>query len=243
MENFIEAKQLISDSKNIYVVCSETSEAVSSVLALFYTLKNLGKNVNLIMDPPAGGLPENLKFLSPSLDFISYPKNLVISIPDSVAKISQIYYEKNDQTFKIHLGLASGNVKKDNVSFYYAEAKPDLIITVGIKDYLGALDEKLDSFGFLLDSTILNIDNSKDNKNFGKINLVGEIPLSEIIFNLTESNPPASGKESATCLLTSLVVYTENFKKNITAEVFQMASNLMKAGADLKEINNNLKII
>lgn len=229
-----DAKQIISDSKNVYLITSESPEATASTLALFYTLKELGKNVNIIIE----NLPESLKFLSPSLDFISYPKNFVISIPNKVAGISQIFYEKNDDALKIHLTLESGNIKKDNISFYFSEIKPDLIITIGVKDYALELSNKLNSFGFLLDSPILNVDNSKDNKNFGKINLVEEKSLAEIIIGLAEG----AGKESAKCLLTSLVIYTDNFKNKITAAIFETAANLMKNGADLSEIVKNVKI-
>jgi hypothetical protein len=229
-----EINQLITDSKNIYLIPLQEPEAITSTLALFYTLKDLGKNVNLIMED----LPENLKFLSPSLDFISYPKNFVISIPNTVANISQIYYEKNNDALKVHLTLENGNIKKDNIAFYFQEAKPDLIITVGIKDYHKELSEKLNSFGFLLDSPILNIDNSKDNKSFGKINIVEEKSLAEIVISITGEHK----KESANCLLASLIIYTENLKSKLTAGVFQTASDLMKNGADLKIITDNLKI-
>lgn len=229
-----EAKQIITDSKNIYLITSQEPEALASTLALFYTLRNLGKNVNLILD----SLPENLKFLTPSLDnFISYPKNFVISIPNQIAKISQIYYEKNDQALKVHLTLDSGNIKKDNISFYYSEAKPDLIITVGVKDFIKEISDKLDSFGFLLDSQILNIDNSKDNKNFGKINLIGEKSLAETILSLIENQ----NKEASLCLLAGIIIYTQNFKTRVTADVLETASVLMKAGADLKTVTDNIK--
>lgn len=235
-----QSEKIIADSKNIYLITSEEPEAITSTLALFYTLKELGKNVNLVMD----ALNERIRFLAPSLDFISYPKNFVISIPKNVAEISQIYYEKNDEALKIHLALESGNIKKDNISFYFSEAKPDLIITIGIKDFSKELPNKLDSFGFLLDSPILNIDNSKDtsagsvqvNQKFGKINLVEEKSLAEIIGGLTG----VKTKETANCLLASLVIYTENFKKNLTAEIFQMSAEMMRKGADLKEITNNI---
>ncbi|MCX6723911.1 MAG: hypothetical protein NT155_01905 [Candidatus Staskawiczbacteria bacterium] len=232
MENQ-EVKQLIADSKNIYLIPSEEPEAVTSALALFYTLKDLAKNVNLVIE----NLPENLKFLSPSLDFISYPKNFVISVPNNVAQVSQIYYEKNNDDLKIHLTIESGNIKKENILFYFAESKPDLIITLGIKDYQKELSDKLNSFGFLLDSPVVNIDNSQDNQKFGKINLIEDKSLSEIIFGLTENVK----KESATCLLTGLVLYTGNFKNKITAEIFQISSVLMKLGASLMEINKNIK--
>jgi len=234
--NLQESKQIINGSKNIYLIASAEPEAIASVLALFYTLRGLNKNVNLILDD----IPENLKFLAPSLeDFISYPKSFVISIPDNVAKISQIYYEKKQDNLKIYLTLESGIIKKDNISFYFSEQKPDLVIAVGIRDYMKELSEKLDPFGFLLDCLILNIDNSKDNKNFGKINLIKEGGLSEIVFGLIDID--GLTKKSATCLLTGLVIHSENFQKNVTAETFQIASNLIKIGADLKEINNHLK--
>ncbi len=234
MENIIELKQLIADSKNIYLITAQEPEAISSTLALFYTLKDLGKNVNLIID----SLPENLKFLSPSLDFISYPKNFVVSIPNTVAQISQIYYEKNDEALKIHLTLEGGNIKKDNIAFYFAEAKPDLIITIGIKNYQKELSEKLNSFGFLLDSPVVNIDNSQTNQKFGKINLIGDGSLSEVIFALSDGLK----KESSMCLLAGIVLYTENFKNKLTAEIFKVTSDLMKNGANLEEITKNLKI-
>ncbi|MCX6723460.1 MAG: hypothetical protein NT094_05390 [Candidatus Staskawiczbacteria bacterium] len=234
MENLIETKQLITDSKNIYLVTSQEPEAITSTLALFYTLKDLGKNVNLIID----SLPENLNFLAPSLDFISYPKNFVVSIPNNVAQISQIYYEKNDDALKIHLTLEGGAIKKDNISFYFAEGKPDLIITIGIKDYQKELSSKLNSFGFLLDSPIVDIDNSQDNQKFGKINLITDGSLSEIIIGIIESYT----KEAADCILTGLVIYTENFKNKLTAEIFQITSDLMKKGADIKQITNNIKL-
>jgi len=225
-------EQIISDSKNIYLIPGNSTEAISCTLALFYSLKEIGKNVNLVME----GLPDNLKFLSPSLDFISYPKNFVISIPESVAKVNQVYYEKNPDNLKIHLSLESGNIKKDNISLYFSEAKPDLVIAVGVQNYANVLAEKLDQFAFLMDSPILNIDNSPENKKFGKINIVESNPLAKLVANLA----PCAKKEYATCLLTAVVVYTDNFKKNITSEVFQMAADFMKKEANLEEIIQNI---
>jgi nanoRNase/pAp phosphatase (c-di-AMP/oligoRNAs hydrolase) len=226
-------KELILNSKNIYLIPGDNYEAISCSLALFYSLKEIGKNVNLIVE----SLPENLQFLSPSLDFVSYPKNFVISVPEAVAKISQIYYEKSQDNLKIHLTLDSGNIKKDNVAFYFSEVKPDLIITVGVQDYIKTLTSKLDQYAFLLDSPILDIDNSPENKNFGKINIIEQKPLAQLVLPLINSLP----QNISACLLTALVIYTDNFKKNITADVFELASKLMKNGADLEQITKIIK--
>jgi len=243
--NTEEIKQILLDSKNVYIIPSQEPEVEVSALALFYTLKELGKNVNLIVEE----LPENLKFLSPSLDYISYPKNFVVSIPNRIAGISQIYYEKSDSDLKIHLTLEKGGLKKDDISFYFSEPKPDVIITLGVKDYEEQLKSKLNSFGFLLDSPIINIDsltladiNGQSNKNFGKINLIESTSLPEIILNLIKDfNDGFIKKEIADCLLSGLIIHTENFKNSkITAEIFEATGSLMKKGASLKEIVNNI---
>ena len=234
MENITEIKQSINDSKNVCLITSQDPEAITSAMALFYTLKEIGKNVNLIIET----MPENIKFLAPSLDFISYPRNFIISIPNSVAQISQIYYEKNNDALKVHLTLEGGNIKKDNISFYFSETKPDIILTIGIKDYAKELSGRLNSFGFLLDSPVVNIDNGQDNKIFGKMNLMGVSSLSEVVYGLLD-NPK---KESLSCLLTGLVIYTDNFRNKVTADIFQMASDLMKKGANLQEIVKNIYI-
>jgi nanoRNase/pAp phosphatase (c-di-AMP/oligoRNAs hydrolase) len=66
---------------------------------------------------------------------------------------------------------------------------------------------------------------------------VEDSSLSEIIYTLSEN----ISRESAKCLLTGLVIYTENFKKNLTADIFQTISDLIKKGASLEEITNNIK--
>lgn len=234
-----ETKNLILQSKNIYIIPSEDSkETIACALALFYTLKQENKNVNIIID----NFPQNFTYLLPSLDFVSYPRNFVLSIPSDVANVSQIYYEKSDNNLKIHLTLDKGIIKKDNISFYYSDVKPDLIITLGIKDFLKQL-ENLDSFGFLLDTPILNIDSLvndsvQNNLNFGKINIVKNNSLSEIILDIIKLiNENLINLNVANCLLSGLIISSENFTNNKTNSiVLEIASYLMKKGADREKI-------
>lgn len=241
MENAEEIKQLIDQAKNIYIIPQQNNESESIVcaLALFYTLKELNKNVNLIID----SLSPKFNFLVPSLDFISYPRNLVISVPKKSGDISQVYYEKNEEALKIHLTLDKGAVKKEDISFYFTEAKPDLVITLGIQNFKKQLLEKLDSFAFLMESPILNIDNKQENEKFGKINLIKEGSLSEIIISLIKSvNENLINKETATCLLTGIIDYSENFtSKKTNPKIFEAAGFLAQKGAAHQQIIENLK--
>ncbi|MEK7664598.1 MAG: hypothetical protein AAB361_00475 [Patescibacteria group bacterium] len=244
IEELNEAKKIIGDAKNIYIIPSEINihESVACALALFYTLKEFNKNVNLIIND----IPERLKFLIPSLDFISLPKNFVISIPGEKADVSQIYYEKNNDGLKIHLSLSSGNIKKDDISFYFSEARPDVIIALGIKDFSSHLIKRLNFYGFLMGSPIINIDNnyllSENNKRFGRVNLLKDSSLAETIIELISSiDATLIKKEAAACLLAALMIFSENFKSEKTSPaIFDIASFLIKKGADRGQITNEL---
>jgi len=237
-----ETKKIISEAKQVCIIPSKTNEpeATTAALALFYTLKEMGKNVNLMLD----SLPENLQFLTPSPAFISQPKNFVISIPRQLADISQIYYEKNDNDLKIHLTVGKGILKKEDISFYFSQAKPDVIITLGIQDFQNHLEKHLDSSGFLLGCPIVNIDNSLDNKKYGQENLVKPVSLSEITTEfITLINPDRAIKSpAADCLLAGLIIHYENFQSSkTTPESLQLAAEFMKSGANHPTIVENLR--
>ena len=248
MESLQEAKKCIAEANNICIIPSQTNEpeSLTSALALFYTLKELHKNVNPIMED----LPEKLSFLTPSLDFISSPKNFVISIPRAQADVSQIYYEKNEDNLKIYLTLDKGTLKKDQIYFYFSEAKPDLVITLGIQDFQKELEGKLDSFGFLFGCLIINIDNNEQpfgetqgkNKKFGTVNIIENTSLSEIVLGLiTSIDENVIKKNIANCLLSGLIMYYKNFTSIKTNDqVFKISSDLIKKGANHQEIIDNI---
>ena len=117
MEKIEELKNIIKNSQNICIFPSEKIDKkdFAKVLALFYSLKKIKKNVNLLIKEDLEKLP-------------FYFKKFVISIGNS-EKISEIYYEKNKKNLKIYLNLDNGEIKKEDINFS-AEKDLDLIITI-----------------------------------------------------------------------------------------------------------------
>lgn len=201
MNSFQKAKKLIKEAKSIYILPSEDNqiETISSSLALFYTLRKLSKNVNLIVEE----IPSKLQFLIPSLNFLTYPKDFVISIPNPGTGVSQVRYEKNKENLKIYLTSEKGDFKKSDISFGWTNFNPDLLITIGVKDFNYCQEFFPENPKNLFNLPVLNIDNQTGNKNFGQTNLVKSVcSLREIITNLIKSiDNNLWDKNIKTCLL------------------------------------------
>lgn len=239
MEKLILAKNLIEKSRDILVFSSPELQGdnLGSVLALFYTLKKSGGNVNTNI----GDVPEKFRFLIGPLAANS--DNFIISINTEGKEISQMRYEKNHKDLKIYLALNGGRIKNDDVSFApfpnaeIISSHPDLLITVGVQ----SLENIPQSFW---NSPILNIDNHPQNENFGEVNLIEMTSsLAEIVTNLIKSmgKEELLSKEAAACLLTGVIWSSQNFRSPKTRpKTFETAAFLIEKGANHQEIIQHL---
>ncbi|MGH7239704.1 MAG: hypothetical protein ACREHG_06515, partial [Candidatus Saccharimonadales bacterium] len=211
-----QTKQLLGKAANVAIVCNQDEPAaVSAALALFYTLREAGKNVNLMIDR----VPETISFLIPSAEFLQTPRNFVLSIPRTAAEVSQIYYEKSEERLNIHLTLAHGRMKKEQIDFYAQEPKPDAIIALGIKNFKREMEQRLNEFGFLLTAPIINIDTATGNEKYGTENLVEPSSLAEISLDLLKDiNEPKITKAAAECLMAALIIAYDNFQRETAGE-------------------------
>ena len=79
---------------------------------------------------------------------------------------------------------------------------------------------------------LINIDHHISNTNYGDINLIEDAAsASQVVFNILEANNIKIDTETAICIYTALVTDTGNFQyESVTAEVFRVASELVKFG-------------
>ena len=111
--NINEAKNLIDNSQTILIATPKTiqGDALGSALALFFTLKKLGKNVNLSLEK----IPEKFRFLADVP--LNASKNFTISINTEEKEINELKYEKDGKNLTIHLNLNRGLLSEKDVSF------------------------------------------------------------------------------------------------------------------------------
>jgi nanoRNase/pAp phosphatase (c-di-AMP/oligoRNAs hydrolase) len=242
METLIEAKNLIEKSRNIWILPSKNLEGdvLASSLALFSTLKKIGKNVNALI----GKIPDKFRFLEDIRPENS--NDFIIAINASNKEVSKMRYEKEDEVLKIYLTLGKGALNANDVSFSYANPRPDLLITIGIDSLDGFVDFFNQNSRLLAETPILNIANSSANESFGEVNLIDPAScLSEITTNLLkfmeEEDEAFLDKNVATSLLTGIICASQNFRNPGTGpKAFETSAYLIERGGDHQKIIHNL---
>ncbi len=117
----------------------------------------------------------------------------------------------------------------------------DLAIALDGSDLsrFGSLGERIGEKGLPL----LNIDHHVTNQQFGTFNLVRPeaAATAEIIFDLLADLAIPLDPLVATCLLTGIVTDTQGFRTpNTTIRALEIAAQLMRAGASLNQITENV---
>ena len=240
MDSIDLAKNIIEKSRNVLIFPSPElqGDSLGSSLALFYTLKKLGKNVNINIED----VPEKFKFLMNNEPTAT--GDFVISINTEGKEISQMRYEKNGKDLKICLALNKGSVKSEDISFTPSlghKLPPEqlsLLIALGAQ----SLEDIPQNFWGL---PILNIDNQPRNENFGEVNLTEmTCSLAEIVVNLIRSMSSGQelfDKETATCLLTGIIWSSQNFRNQKTRpKTFEASAFLVERGANHQKIIQHL---
>ncbi len=242
MDDLNQAKNLIEKSHTILILPSRELEGdvLASSLALFSTLKKIGKNVNVLIDE----IPEKFKFLETNQPESS--SDFIISVNASDKEISKMRYERNNNDLKIYLTLNKGELKAKDISFPLSNQKPDLLVTIGV-DSLGNLGDFFEHNSQLFSQApILNIDNHLSNEVFGEVNLVDITScLAEILTNLIrlmESEDEAFLDENiATYLLTGIICASQNFRNPKTRpKTFETSAYLITRGGNHQKIIQHL---
>ncbi|MFP4514700.1 MAG: DHH family phosphoesterase [Parcubacteria group bacterium] len=245
----------INKAKNILISFSVDFDggAVSSSLALYWLLKKMGKEVNIVADPSLSNNSEQISsekifnFLpgfSNINDTLDNVRKFIVSLDISNAKVDQIKYtlEKNKLNFIV--SPKEGFFTEEDISTQSSGFKYDLIITVDTMD-LESLGKTYDNnVEFFYKTPIINIDHQASNEEFGQINIINlnAVSSSEIIFNIFKSQSvDLIDEDIATCLLAGIIYKSKSFKSpNLTPKTLLSTSQLINLGARREEIINNL---
>lgn len=240
MENLSKAKELIELSERISILPALDfhKDTFPAAVALFYSLRKIGKKVNLPCQDP----PEKFKFLAQDQEFSKIPEaDFLISLKETSGKFSSLFFEKTEDGLNLFLKAPGASLGLENINIKKMDpAEPeDLLIVLGEPSF-----ENISGFLKNHSSAILNIDLNPENERYGQTNIVEKTALgfSEIIFELLSSfNENPFDPKASQALLAGMVFCSNNFQSpKTTLPILQKVSCLGEWGANIEEIRAKL---
>lgn len=241
MNDFKEIKEAIYGAESITILTRDnpSQDAAGAASALFFSLKNIKKIVNIPALPEIPGpiaLPAKKEGQKTFL--ISLKKN-----------ISEIYYEKKDGEVKLYIKPEKESIGLEDLSFKTvaggdidgfpgispAKKPADLLIALGVENFQDiekTIEENPDRY--LPQIKIINIDNGDLNQKYADFNLVKKYPsLSQACAYLLKNlGPDFINENAANALLYGLASALKDSKPINKQNSALFLSWLAKKGAD-----------
>ncbi|MFH1292176.1 MAG: DHH family phosphoesterase [bacterium] len=247
LDKIQQLNKIIEDSRYILVTFSNDQDidSVCSALAWKNFLEKKYKQVDIVC--PGFSNHKNLHFLTGIKEIkseLTHLQKFTIKIDISDTKIDSLSYDIKDNWLSIHLNPTQGIITKNEMRTAQSSFKYDLIITINSQDLesLGSIFENNTDLFYRL--PIVNLDHKPSNEHYGQFNWVEITATStaENIYKLIKQiDPSAIHEDMATMLLTGIISKTHSFKtNNITPYTLNIASELIKIGADREQIVKHL---
>jgi phosphoesterase RecJ-like protein len=222
-------------------------DAIGSILALYLSLKKLGKEVTAVCNDLPSVVFNYLPDLNAVQQNFAGSRDFVISLDISKAKADKVMYKVNGDKLDIIITPKSGSqFSSEMISSCDGCFHFEAIVVLDSPDLerIGSPYEKNPEIFY--DVPVINIDHHPGNDNFGKINLIDITATStaEILVSLMESltgDAKFINEEIATALLTGIVTDTNSFQNtNTTPKSLTVAAQLVASGARQQEIIKNI---
>lgn len=239
-----EVASRIRESKNVLIALSgdPSVDEMAAAIGLSLYLDKIGKRATAIY---SGATPNALEFLKPEDTFeatVDTLQDFVIAI--SKDKADHLRYKLDGNYVKIYITPYKTRVSEDDLDFSYGDFNVDLVLALDVANGTD-LDSALREHGRIMhDATIVNITTGNPGK-FGEIEWSDKhaSSVSEMIANLLYDGGGGGKieKEEATAFLTGIVAATNRFSNaGTTPETMQVASRLMKSGANQQLVSKNI---
>lgn len=247
LSNEQQAASIIKEAKNILIAfpAHHGANAVGSALAMALFLEKLKKRVDIVSTGFV--VPMHLKFL-PQINKItaqiSALRKFIISLNLSKTKLNDLSYSVENDKLHIYLTPKEGSFSATDLTTRASDFAYDLIITVDTPDLESLGELYHNNTEFFFQTTILNIDHTAANEQYGQINIINlNTPsTADIMYNLLQAlNVNLIDADIATCLFTGITNATKSFTTiEVTPTSLSHAAALVNMGARREEVVTNL---
>lgn len=221
----------------IVIGAHQNLDTVASALALYLSLQQAGKNVQIVsIKEPLVEISSLVGVDKIKNSFSGDTSKLVVALPYIKGEVEKVLFTEQQDTINFHLTAAPGRTISpfdlNQVKLIWEGSSPKNIITVGVGS-----ENELEGIVSLADAKIVNIDNYPNNSGFGDIVLVDSTfsSLAEIVGKIIKDQRLPMDQDIAQNILDGVLFATRNFTKgNTSPAAFETASYAMYQGAQRK---------
>ncbi len=241
-----QVKETIEKYNNIGIVIGENPslDSVASALSFYLSLIKFGKNVSIVSSTnPIVEFSHLVGINKIKTNFSGEGGDLTVSFPYKEGEIEKASYTLENGYLNIIVKASEQGLSfsERDVKFTRSGSFPELVFIIGTQK-LSDLGQLFNAQAFK-NTTVINIDNSKENQKFGDIVLVSErfSSVSEIIANLILGLSLKIDTDIAQNLMQGIQNGTGNFQNpNTSPLAFEMAGFLIRNGASRNAYDQSL---
>ncbi|MDO8444162.1 MAG: bifunctional oligoribonuclease/PAP phosphatase NrnA [bacterium] len=217
-------------------------DAIGSILALYLSLKKLGKDVVAVCNDPAPAVFEYLPQIKEISQNFANGRDFVIALDVSQVKADKVMYKVVGDKLNIIITPATGNFTPEMVTTAAGSFNFETVVVLDSTDLerIGSPYDKNPEVFYEI--PVVNIDHHAGNDQFGKINWVDitATSTSEILVSVLEAltgDPKFIDEDIATALLTGIITDTNSFQNNnTTPKSLTVAAQLVAFGGRQQDI-------
>lgn len=232
-----QALDKITQAHTILVAVSKKSlfDGLASGLALYLSLKKLGKNVTIIAKAPTVG-DARLLFGVGDIGKNKDDKNLVINIGNAIKNVDKVSYYLEQNTLKIivHAFPNSSGIKQEDIAYDRISSKPEVIFAIGYEEFDELKNDITHEQEIDPNTYIVNINRIKTVKKFAQIEIADpQSPsVSELIAGFFQIMAFPLDEDISFNLYSGIANATQMFSpKLVKPTTFETAAWLFKFGA------------
>lgn len=178
-------RNLMQGAQSVLIALSASADedATAAALALYLVLSKMRKQVTVVSPSKVKVERAHLFGIDKIANQISGGNTLVVSLPYNEGAIEKVSYNIENNRFNLVIeprGKAL-SFNPDQIEYNYGKGDYDLVFVIGAAQLndLGILASKhANAFS---NKPIVNIDNSQHNTGFGRVNLVNNVPISQMV--------------------------------------------------------------
>lgn len=226
-------RELIDSSDSIGIIISKNHDldSMAAGLALYLTLIDQGKNVQIVSKKqPIVEISNLVGIDRVKGSFTGIIKTLTISVPYK-GDIDKVSYNIEDDRLNVNLFAEKEgiNFSEKDIQYIKRGTTPSLIVAIGVTEIL-----ELEDFGINAETKTIHIDKNPLNTIQGDVAIIDSSfsSFSEVVTNIIKELSYSSDQDAFQNLMDGIVHATRNFTSPASSPyAFDAAAFLMQQGA------------